>query len=108
LRHEKRCPDVEPEQQVEGRFVDLEKGLRTVEAGIVDEDVETAEAGKGVADNIRAGDVEGQRLRLPAVRRDLARDLAELRSVSGSPRLARRRRRRAPVPWRGRSHGRRR
>ncbi len=40
LRDDKRRSDVEPEQQVEGRLVDFEKGLRPVEAGIVDEDVE--------------------------------------------------------------------
>ena len=45
LRDDKRRPDVEPEQQVEGRLVDLEKRLRPVETGIVDQNVEPAETG---------------------------------------------------------------
>src|SRR6266851_8199428 len=78
LGNEKRCPDVEPEKQVEGPFVDLEKGLRAVEPGIVDQDVETAETGEGLAHRRAVGDVEGQRPRPAAVRSNLPCGLVEL------------------------------
>ena len=89
--HQPRCglgddesrSDVQPEQQVEGRFVDFEKGLRPVEAGIVDQDVEAAETGNRVAHRLRAGHVERQRPRLAAARLDLAGDLLELALRSG-------------------------
>ena len=51
LRDNKRRADVEPEQPVERRLVDLEKGLRPVDAGIVDQNVEPAEAGESVTDH---------------------------------------------------------
>ena len=84
--HQPRCglgddeggSDIQPEQQVEGRLVDFEKGLRPVDAGIVDQNVEAAEAGEGVAHRVRAGDVEHQRPRLAAARLDLAGDFVEL------------------------------
>ncbi len=78
LRDEKGRPDVETEEKVEGRLVDLEKGLRPIEAGIVDKDVEVAETGYGVAHRIRSGDVEGQRPRLAPAGGDLTSDRGEL------------------------------
>ena len=78
LGDNKRRSDVQTEQQVEGRLVDFEKGLRTVDTGIVDQDVETTKAGEGVADHVRAGDVERQRPRLAAAFSDIACDLVEL------------------------------
>ena len=68
LRHKKRGSDIEAEQKVEGRFVDFEKRLRPVDPGIVDQDVETAETGKGGPHRSGVGDIEGQRLRLAAPR----------------------------------------
>ena len=62
LRHKKCRPDIECQELIEGRFVDFEKGLRSVEPGIVDQDVEVAEADEGVVQRYSVGDVERQHL----------------------------------------------
>ena len=78
LRHQKRRADVEGQETVEGFLIDFEKGLGPVEAGIVDQDVEAAETGKGVAERGRVGHVERQCPRPPAHSCDVARHLFKL------------------------------
>lgn len=70
-------PDIQPEEQVECRFVDFEERLRAVDAGVVDENVEAVEASQGVAYGVRLGYVEHQRLRPAAGRSDRAGDFFE-------------------------------
>ena len=63
-----RRPNVEPKQEVEGRPLDLEKGLRPVKAGIVDEDVEPRDGAEGGAHRRAVSDIEWHSLRLAAGR----------------------------------------
>src|SRR6516162_8927721 len=74
----KRRPNVEPKQEVEGRPLDLEKGLRPVKAGIVDEDVEPRDGAEGGAHRRAVSDIEWHSLRLAAGRSNFPRDLDEV------------------------------
>jgi hypothetical protein len=66
--------DVEGDQPVERRLVDLKQGLRPIDAGIVDEDVEALELGESGAHRGRVGDIEGKGMRGAAQHRDLGCD----------------------------------
>ena len=75
LRDDERRLDVERDQMVERRLVDIEKGLRPVDPGIVDQDVEARQRGDRLARRVAVGHVERQRARLSAVAGDFRRHL---------------------------------
>ena len=77
LRDDERRFDVERDQMVERRLVDIEKRLRPVDAGIVDQDVEARQRRDRPAHRRIVGHVERQRARLSAATGDFRRHLLQ-------------------------------